>query len=71
VHEGYVCAIRIDGGFGFIGSPGQPDVFFHMSDLADDLPFDETLDQRRVRFDVVGTAKGPRARNVRPAADAS
>lgn len=66
MYDGTVCSVRADRGFGFISSPGQPDVFFHMSDL-DGLAFDETLQQRRVQFDIIGTGKGPRAANVRPA----
>jgi cold shock CspA family protein len=65
MHEGTITSLRLDRGFGFIAAPNQPDIFFHVNDLADDLPFDEALEQRRVRFDIVSTGKGPRAANVR------
>ncbi len=58
---GTVKKIVADKGFGFIVSPGQPDTFFHVNDLSDDLAFDETLQERRVRFDVTEGTKGPRA----------
>jgi cold shock CspA family protein len=66
MHEGYVKSVRLDKGYGFIASPGQPDVFFHYTELVD-LPFDETLQERRVRFNIIGTSKGPKAVAVRAA----
>jgi cold shock CspA family protein len=66
MHEGTVKAVRLDKGFGFISSPNQPDVFFHASELIE-LPFDETLRERRVRFNIIGTGKGPKAAGVRAA----
>jgi cold shock CspA family protein len=53
-------------GFGFISAPGQPDVFFHASDLMD-LAFDETLQERRVRFQIVTIEKGSRAKCIQAA----
>jgi cold shock CspA family protein len=67
MYEGTIDTLRLDRGFGFISAAGQPDVFFHASDLAADLPFDGTLQERRVRFDIQTTAKGQRAINVRAA----
>jgi cold shock CspA family protein len=67
MHTGAIVNQRIDKGFGFIAEPNQPDLFFHANDLCDDLPFDERLQERRVKFDVVTTAKGPRAKNIQPA----
>ncbi len=64
--RGVVSSVRLDRGFGFIGVPGGPDVFFHMSDLAGDLTFDDQLVRRRVQFILVSTPQGPRARVVRP-----
>ena len=62
---GIVKNIVLDRGFGFIGSPGQRDIFFHCSQLVA-LDFDEQLLERRVSFEVATTEKGPRAINVRP-----
>ena len=67
MHTGTIKTLRLDKGFGFVSEQNGPDLFFHCSALADDLPFDETLQERRVNFDVVSTPKGPRAANVRPA----
>jgi cold shock CspA family protein len=65
--EGVVKALRLDRGFGFIVAPNEPDLFFHASDVDETLPFDEQLIERRVRFNIVGSPKGPRAVAVRPA----
>jgi cold shock CspA family protein len=67
--EGTICKVRVDKGYGFISAPSQPDAFFHCRDLVPELPFDETLQERRVRFEIIGTERGPRAKNVKPAAD--
>jgi cold shock CspA family protein len=61
MHEGTISTIVPDRGFGFIRTPQQPDTFFHASDLAPELGFDETLRERRVRFSIKTTPKGPRA----------
>lgn len=37
---GTVKKIVVDKIFGFIASPGQPDTFFHINDLSDELAFD-------------------------------
>jgi cold shock CspA family protein len=67
-HEGTVAKVVLGKGFGFISSPNQPDVFFHATDIIDHaLPFDESLQERRVRFVIVATEKGPRAKGVRAA----
>jgi cold shock CspA family protein len=66
MYQGTVCRVVHDRGFGFISAPGQPDVFFHANDLVD-LQFDDTLEERRVRFDMITTEKGTRAKNVQPA----
>ena len=67
MHTGTICKVKIERGFGFISEPQQPDCFFHASDLAADLEWSERLCELRVAFDVVGTPRGPRARNIRPA----
>jgi cold shock CspA family protein len=66
MHEGTITAVNVARGFGFIGEPNGPDVFFHMSDCID-LEWGEQLTELRVRFDIVSTPKGNRARNVRAA----
>jgi len=66
MYVGTICSVRIDRGFGFISLPNSPDVFFHAKDLDPALTFDESLQERRVAFDIIGTGKGPRAANVRP-----
>lgn len=66
--EGFISRVIVDKCFGFIKTPNQPDCFFHMSDITDEeLTFDETLLERRVRYDVVNTDKGLRAKNLRAA----
>ncbi len=67
MYEGTITTLRLDKGFGFIAAPNQPDTFFHANDLPNDLEFNEALQERRVRFDIVSTHKGPKASNVRPA----
>ena len=64
--EGYVKRLVLDRGFGFIAESGEPDVFFHAKDVDDDLLFDESLQDRRVLFNLIDTEKGPAALNVRP-----
>ena len=68
MHSGTVVSLQLDRGYGFIFQQvGEPDIFFHAKDLADDLEFNEQLYERRVEFDIVGTPKGDRATNVRAA----
>ena len=68
MHSGTVVSLQLDRGYGFIfQAVGAPDIFFHAKDLADGLAFDEQLKERRVEFDIIGTPKGDRATNVRPA----
>lgn len=68
---GTIAAIIEDRGFGFIRQAGsdRKELFFHVNQIADqhDLPFDETLIEREVAFEVESTDRGPRAVNVRPA----
>ncbi len=55
-------------GFGFIARPGESkDTFFHFTDLDGTLRFGEALLERRVEFDMIDTARGPKAVNVRAA----
>lgn len=66
---GTVVRLREDRGFGFIHQDGTDErngVFFHCRDLSSDLQFDETLLERRVRFEATNGEKGLKAINVRP-----
>ena len=65
---GTITTVYIAKGYGFISVPaGGRDLFFHETDLAGDLTFDEQLTERRVQFDQTTGRKGARAANVRPA----
>jgi cold shock CspA family protein len=70
VHTGTITNVIPARGFGFIrerGSTAHKETFFHIHDIADSLfPFDETLIERDVEFEIIETEKGPRAANVRP-----
>ena len=65
---GTVKHVRVDRGFCFIQVPGvAKDIFCHAYDIADDVDFDETLERRRLEFEVQQGDKGPRAVSVRAA----
>lgn len=65
MHSGTIISLRLDKGYGFVfEKAGTPDIFFHMSDLADGLEFDERLKERRVKFDLVQNGDRFRAANV-------
>lgn len=66
---GYIKALQLSKGFGFIAASGTPvDLFFHASALVDGLEFDEQLEQRPVEFDTVDQGNGKiKAIRVRPA----
>jgi cold shock CspA family protein len=66
MHIGTIKAVRLERGFGFISRPQAPDIFFHCRDLVG-LPFDEQLQERRVRFVEIQTDRGARAREIQPA----
>ena len=67
MQKGTIKNIVQDRGFGFITpDAGGKSVFFHCRDLYD-MDFDETLIERRIRFEIIDSPKGPRAANVRPA----
>ena len=66
--SGTIITVRDDRGFGFVRSDGC-DYFFHASDLAEGLEFNEQLRERRVTFNVVNSNKGLRAANIQPATD--
>jgi len=50
-------------GYGFIGVDGQKDVFVHYSDVKKEGYISLKVGQK-VKFDLVETEKGPRAKNV-------
>ena len=72
---GTITAVYLNKGYGFITLPSNDgrrgrDLFFHETDLDDDLEFDEQLNERRVQFEQTTGRKGERAANVRAADDA-
>jgi cold shock CspA family protein len=70
--EGTISAVKLSNGYGFIRPSGSThpsrDIFFHQSDLSEQLEFNEQLTERQVVFDLDNTPKGQRARKVQPAA---
>lgn len=65
--EGTIKRVMIDRGFGFIEPSGAgKDVFFHWTELADGVGWDETLPELRVAYQIRTTSKGPMAIRVRP-----
>jgi cold shock CspA family protein len=68
---GTITSVIPDRGFGFIrerGSTAHKETFFHVNDVDDSLlPFDETLVERVVEFEIVDSPKGPRGVAVRAA----
>lgn len=65
---GTVKRVVADKGFGFIKcDDGGPDAFFHKSELQDGLFFNEQLQDRYVRFDIIEAERGLKAMNVSPA----
>ncbi len=62
---GTVVSIKPFNKYGFIqpDAPGN-DIFSHSSELAANLPFDETLPWKKVRFDIVDGPRGVRATNM-------
>lgn len=64
-HEGYIKYLSLAKGFGFIAEPGKrTEVFFHRGALRPPLDWDVTLSQRRVRFAISQSPKGPKAVSV-------
>jgi cold shock CspA family protein len=66
MHEGTIDRLRLEKGFGFIRAAGLDDVFFNVGDVTD-MEWDETLLERRVRFYIVTTERGLKAKQVCPA----
>lgn len=69
MQQGTIQSVKADRGFGFIAIPNRGDLFFHFSQVAHELEFDEQLIGRRVEFEIVLRDGRERAINVRPAAD--
>lgn len=67
MNEGYVKAIKLEKGFGFIAQTDGPDIFFHANELIE-LAWDEQLLNRRVKFNVITNPRGLRAVGVQAAA---
>ena len=76
--QGTVVTVKLDRQFGFLipaspiraaRGPGyhRPEVFFHAQACSGDLPFDRTLQERFVEFELIDTPRGPKAVNLRPA----
>jgi cold shock CspA family protein len=63
MYEGTVTNVNARG-FGFIHSSGS-DYFFHCKQLSSDLEFDQSLLERRVRFDLRDSPKGMECVRVR------
>ncbi len=56
-------------GYGFITpDDGSPDVFAHYSDIQAE-GFKTLSEAQKVEFEIMSSPKGPRASNIRPAAD--
>lgn len=62
--------INRDRGFGFIAGEDGVDRFFHRSAvaIAEGARFEQLAENQAVEFDHEDGEKGPRAKNVRPAA---
>ncbi len=63
---GTIKTVMSDKWFGFIKSPGSPDIFFHQRDLVD-IDWNASITEMAVEFDVRETDKGLRASSVRKA----
>ena len=55
-------------GYGFIEAEDGREIFFHRSDLID-VEFDSLGEEQQVQFDVEKGTKGPKAVNVKLAAE--
>lgn len=67
METGVVVRLNLDRGYGFIRlDDGRGDTFFHARALSPSLPFDETLQERRVCCEVEQGDKGWRASRVVP-----
>ena len=55
-----------DKGFGFIGTGGSKDLFFHSSNV-EGVSYEDLREGQRVTYTEGSGPKGPRAENVKPA----
>jgi cold shock CspA family protein len=67
--RGTVTHVIVSRGFAFISSPQcSQDVFAHAKQFSHELPWDETLQEREVEFELETQPDGrQRARNIRAA----
>jgi cold shock CspA family protein len=64
---GTVVKVLVDKGFGFLRPDGQTtDLFFHRQQLDREIEWDDSLLERRVKFDRAKCERGERAVRVRP-----
>ena len=66
---GTIKKLVSDRGFGFIAGEDGKDYFFHRDALAETLPFHALIGGERVEFTLQASDRGPRAVNVRRAAE--
>lgn len=64
--DGYVKTAKLDKNFCFLAAADGQDYYAHRGDFSPQLTWDETLNQRRVFFDITDGGRGVRAVNVRP-----
>ena len=67
--SGTIKKVVADRGFGFITAEDGKDYFFHRDGLTESMDFDRLAGGERVTFDVESNPRGPRATNVRAAAE--
>lgn len=66
--QGKIEKVIQDRGFGFISVPDKEDsIFFHKTQIHDELVFDDLREGQDVQFDVEETPKGLQAVNVNKA----
>jgi cold shock protein len=65
---GTIKKVVSDRGFGFITAEDGKDYFFHRSTVGGGLDFDRLNGGEHVQFEIEQDAKGPRAKQVEPAA---
>jgi CspA family cold shock protein len=66
---GRIKKVVSDRGFGFITGDDGKDYFFHRTALSSALDFDRVTGGEAVQFELESSPRGPRATNVRPAAE--
>jgi len=67
--RGQIKTVVIDRGYGFVHGEDGADVFFHRSTLRSGVEFESLREGQAVEFDVQESPKGPRAINLRQAAE--